>query len=90
MRRRRALPPGTSLPILQSVSDDLAQELQKTFDFFIATTFHGKDRSSSSSPAGPSRVVNLDTQLKERFGIPVEIMNPFRQIDVGDRCPRNG
>ena len=31
---------------------------------------------------GSSRVVNLDTQLKERFGIPVEIMNPFRQIDI--------
>ena len=33
---------GTSLqeilPILRSVSDDLGQELQKTFDFFIATT----------------------------------------------------
>ena len=31
---------------------------------------------------GSSRVVNLDTQLKERFGMPVEIMNPFRQIDI--------
>ncbi len=26
--------------------------------------------------------MNLDTELKERFGIPVEIMNPFRQIDI--------
>src|SRR5262249_23257380 len=31
---------------------------------------------------GSSRVVNLDTQLKERFSIPVEILNPFRQIDI--------
>ena len=33
--------------------------------------------------AHPSyRIVNLDRQLKERFGMGVEIMNPFRQIDV--------
>ena len=26
--------------------------------------------------------MNLDSQLKERFNIPVEILNPFRQIDI--------
>ena len=70
------------LPILRSVSDDLAQELQKTFDFFIATTSTEKIDQLFIA-GGSSRVVNLDTQLKERFGIPVEIMNPFRQIDTG-------
>jgi type IV pilus assembly protein PilM len=69
------------LPILRSVSEDLAQELQKTFDFFIATTSTEKIDQIFVA-GGSSRVVNLDTQLKERFGIPVEIMNPFRQIDI--------
>lgn len=69
------------LPILRSVSDDLAQELQKTFDFFIATTSTEKIDQLFIA-GGSSRVVNLDTQLKERFGMPVEIMNPFRQIDI--------
>jgi type IV pilus assembly protein PilM len=69
------------LPILRSVSDDLAQELQKTFDFFIATTSTEKIDQLFIA-GGSSRVVNLDTQLKERFGIPVEVMNPFRQIDT--------
>jgi type IV pilus assembly protein PilM len=76
---------GTSLqeilPILRSVSDDLGQELQKTFDFFIATTSTEKIDQLFIA-GGSSRVVNLDTELKERFGIPVEIMNPFRQIDI--------
>ncbi len=70
------------LPILRSVSEDLAQELQKTFDFFIATTSTEKIDQLFLA-GGSSRVVNLDTQLKERFGIPVEILNPFRQIDTG-------
>jgi len=69
------------LPILRSVSDDLAQELQKTFDFFGATTSTEKiDRLFIAG--GCSRIVNLDRQLKERFGMAVEIMNPFRQIDT--------
>ena len=69
------------LPILRSVSDDLAQELQKTFDFFLATTSTEKIDQLFIS-GGSSRVVNLDTQLKERFSIPVEILNPFRQVDI--------
>lgn len=69
------------LPILRSVSEDLAQELQKTFDFFIATTSTQKIDQIFIA-GGSSRVINLDSQLKERFGIPVEIMNPFRQIDI--------
>jgi len=69
------------LPILQSVSDDLAQELQKTFDFFGATTSTEKIDQLFIA-GGCSRIVNLDRQLKDRFGMPVEIMNPFRQIDV--------
>jgi type IV pilus assembly protein PilM len=69
------------LPILRSVSDDLAQELQKTFDFFGATTSTEKIDQLFIA-GGCSRIVNLDRQLKDRFGMTVEIMNPFRQIDV--------
>ena len=63
------------------MSDDLAQELQKTFDFFLATTSTERIDQIFIS-GGSSRVVNLDSQLKERFNIPVEILNPFRQIDI--------
>ena len=70
-----------TLPILRSVTDDLAQELQKTFDFFLATTSTAKIDQLLLS-GGSARIVNFDTQLKERFGMLVEVMNPFRQIDV--------
>ncbi|MEO8348406.1 MAG: type IV pilus assembly protein PilM [Acidobacteriota bacterium] len=69
------------LPILRSVTDDLAQELQKTFDFFLATTSTAKIDQLLLS-GGSARIVNFDTQLKERFGMVVEVMNPFRQIDI--------
>lgn len=70
-----------TLPILRSVTDDLAQELQKTFDFFLATTSTAKIDQLLLS-GGSARIVNFDTQLKERFGMAVDVMNPFRQIDL--------
>jgi len=72
---------SAALPILQAVSQDMAQELQKTFDFFSATTATEKIDEIVLS-GGSARVVNLDAQLHERFEVPVEIMNPFRQIET--------
>ncbi len=72
---------ATVLPILQGVARDMGQELQKTFDFFRATT--STDRLDEIVLSGGSaRLVNLDAILKERFSVPVEIMNPFRHIDA--------
>jgi len=65
--------------VLNSVSEDLAAELQKTFDFFVATS--SVDRLDRVVLAGGSALVlNLDEILKERFQVTVEVMNPFRNI----------
>ncbi len=65
--------------VLREVSLDLANELQKTLDFFQATS--GQDRVDSIVIAGgSSKVGNLDVVLKDKFGLPVEIMNPFRTV----------
>ncbi len=65
--------------VLNSVSEDLAAELQKTFDFFVATS--SVDRLDRVVLAGGSALVlNLDEILKERFQVNVEVMNPFRNI----------
>ena len=65
--------------VLNSVSEDLAAEMQKTIDFFVATS--SVDRLDRLVLAGGSaQVLNLDEVLKERFQVDVEIMNPFRNI----------
>jgi len=65
--------------VLNSVSEDLAAELQKTIDFFVATS--SVDRLDRLVLAGGSaQVLNLDEVLRERFQVDVEIMNPFRNI----------
>ncbi len=65
--------------VLNSVSEDLAAELQKTVDFFVATS--SVDRIDRVVLAGGgAQVANLDGILKERFQVDVEVMNPFRNI----------
>jgi type IV pilus assembly protein PilM len=65
--------------VLNSVSEDLAAELQKTFDFFVATSsVDSLDRVVLGG--GSAQVLNLATILKDRFQVDVEILNPFRNI----------
>lgn len=67
------------IPILNSVSEDFAGELRKTLDFFTATSgTAGVDQIILSG--GGASVMNLETVLRDKFGLPVEIMNPFRAI----------
>ncbi len=66
-------------PVLNSVSEDLAAELQKTIDFFLATSSVDKVGKIMLA-GGAAQTLNLDEVLKERFQVEVEIMNPFRNI----------
>lgn len=71
------------IPILNSVSEDFAGELRKTLDFFTATS--GAERVDEIVLAGGgSGVLNLDAILRDKFGIPVSIMDPFRKINVDE------
>ncbi|MBK6405576.1 MAG: type IV pilus assembly protein PilM [Holophagales bacterium] len=72
-------------PVLTGVCEDVAGELQKTIDFFHATS--GSDKVDTIVlSGGGSRVTQLDEVLKEKFGLPVEIMNPFRSVTADDRA----
>jgi type IV pilus assembly protein PilM len=71
------------IPILNSVSEDFAGELRKTLDFFTATS--GAERVDEIVLAGGgSGVLNLDATLRDKFGIPVSIMDPFRNVTVDE------
>lgn len=71
------------IPVLNSVSEDFAGELRKTIDFFTATS--GTDGVDEVILAGGgAAVLNLESILSEKFGIPVETMNPFRNIQINE------
>ena len=75
--------PQTIVGVLNGVSEDLAAELEKTFEFFYTTSSH--DRIDEIVLSGGScQVLNLESVLKERLGARVEVMNPFREIEHSD------
>ncbi len=75
------LQPGDLAPILRTVTDNLLLEIQKTFDFFKATAASDRiDRVLISG--GTSRVNGFLDRLADRFGTPVERLDPFRRIEI--------
>jgi type IV pilus assembly protein PilM len=71
-------------PILQAVSENIALEIQKTFDFFKATSSEDRiDRIFLSG--GTSKVQGLRDLLGERFDAGVEVLNPFNNVTYNPR-----
>jgi len=65
--------------ILQTVSESVLMEVQKTFDFFKATTSEDRiDRVVLSG--GSARIPGLAEAMSERFDSRVEIFNPFQTV----------
>jgi type IV pilus assembly protein PilM len=65
--------------VLHAVTENLLLEIQKTFDFFKATASWDRiDRILLSG--GASAVDGLAQALEDRFGAPVEPLDPFRKV----------
>jgi type IV pilus assembly protein PilM len=71
--------PVDAAPILDAVSADLAGEVQKTFDFFAATSSEGPVDELVVS-GGCALTPNLLHVLRERLGVPIELHDPFRRV----------
>jgi type IV pilus assembly protein PilM len=71
-------------PILQAVSENIALEIQKTFDFFKATSSEDRiDRLYLSG--GTAKVHGLRDLVADRFEASVELLNPFNNITYNPR-----
>jgi type IV pilus assembly protein PilM len=73
-------------PLMHNVTELVANEIQKTFDFYRATS----DDSSTVVKkilisGGGSKLQGLSEELSARLQLPVEILNPFRNIVVDER-----
>jgi type IV pilus assembly protein PilM len=73
------------MAIIDAVNEQVGTEIQKTLDFFKAT--------SASDPVslieltgGAARTPNLMSYLSRRFETQVEMMNPFRNIQISERA----
>ncbi|PYV92577.1 MAG: pilus assembly protein PilM [Acidobacteria bacterium] len=68
--------------LLQSVSEVLLLEIQKTFDFFRATSI-GEHIQRIYVSGGCANVTGFLGLLQNKFSMPVELLNPFKNISVG-------
>ncbi|MBV9217139.1 MAG: type IV pilus assembly protein PilM [Acidobacteria bacterium] len=73
-------------PLMNNVTEIVAMEIQKTFDFYRATT---EDNETVVQKilisGGGSKLVGLAEELSQRLELPVEILDPFRNIKVDSR-----
>lgn len=90
VKRGMPLPDGVEgrdiQPIIESVSDILALEIQKTMDFYRATAEDGESGIQKILfSGGGSKLPGLSEYLAKRFELPVEFFDPFKQIQVDAR-----
>jgi type IV pilus assembly protein PilM len=76
--------PESLAPILQAVSENITTEIQRTFDFFRATS--QDDRVDQIFLSGGAAKVNgLRDLLTDRLDAPVELLNPFLNVRYNEK-----
>lgn len=66
--------------VIVSVSDTLASEIQRSLDFYTATAADSQISRVYLS-GGTCKIPSLYKIIENKVGVPVEIMNPFRNIE---------
>ena len=70
--------------IISNVVDSLASEIQRSLDFFMATTSQGEVNQIYLT-GGTSKISYLKTAIEKRSRIPVTQMDPFRRVLFDER-----
>jgi type IV pilus assembly protein PilM len=70
--------------VIQGVADQMGGEIQRSLDFYASTAADGKVTQVFLS-GGTARVPALFKVVEARAGVPVEILNPFKNIEVDNR-----
>ena len=68
-------------PLLDSISGSIALEIQRSLDFFTATSSFGHISKVYVS-GGAAKTAGLVKIIENQVGMPVEIINPFNNIEV--------
>ena len=71
-------------PLLESITDMICTEVQKTFDFFHET-YPGEIINHVFISGGTSHMHGLASKIQQTFGYPTDVLNPFRSIEMGPK-----
>lgn len=67
--------------IIRSVSESITSEIQRSLDFYVASSARGKV-SRIFLMGGTSKIPSLASVIEARLELPVEIVNPFKEIEI--------
>ena len=67
--------------VIQGVADQMAGEIQRSLDFYAATAADNRIARVFLS-GGTARIPALFKVIEARAGVPVDLLNPFKAIDV--------
>jgi type IV pilus assembly protein PilM len=70
--------------VIQQVNEQVATEVQRTLDFYAATSADNQFSKIYLS-GGSAKLGSLGKTLSSRIGAPVEILQPFRRLEVDER-----
>jgi len=70
--------------VIQGVADQMGGEIQRSLDFFAATAPESHLAKVILS-GGTARIPALFKVIEQRAGVPVEVMNAFKGIEVDNR-----
>lgn len=70
--------------VIQGVADQMAGEIQRSLDFYAATAADAKIARVYLS-GGTAKIPALFKTIETRVGVPVEILNPFKNIEIDNR-----
>ena len=71
-------------PLLESITDMMITEVQKTFDYFHQT-YPDETITRILISGGTSQMMGLALKMQESFACPTEVLNPFKSISIGPK-----
>ena len=76
---------ASALPLaIDTVSTNLAFEIKRSLDFFLGGN-QGADISKIYMSGGGSKVAGLQNLMQEKTSIPVEVVNPFKNLEINTK-----
>lgn len=76
----KGISPTEILPILTSVTADIAMKIQQSFEFYRTASISERDIDKIVLSGGCAKLQGIYQYLSDRLSIPVEIADPFERI----------
>jgi type IV pilus assembly protein PilM len=70
--------------VIQGVADQMGGEIQRSLDFYSSTASDSRIARVYLS-GGTARIPALFKVIEARAGVPVEILNPFKNVEIDNR-----